>query len=236
MGYELSEVSCDGLDNGCDGGADGALPAPPCPNQVGVCQGSVQPCGGVGGWQPCGGADYGPDYQSDGDICDRKDNDCDGTVDEGFDKLDIGCLLGVGACQAAGIWVCSADGTAEVCSAVPRAPGAEVCDYLDNNSDGAVDEGFDTLYESCSDGTGICQRFGFLECSPDGAGVVCNAVKAAADLEVCNGRDDTCDGEVDEGFCGPGPDLRGGLGELPEHRRLDVQGRRGRDEVLGDRR
>ena len=48
------------------------------------------------------------------------------------------CSLGVGACAANGTYVCDGNGTL-VCSAVPGVPGTEVCDGVDDNCDGIVD-------------------------------------------------------------------------------------------------
>jgi hypothetical protein len=82
--YEPVELSCDGLDNDCDGATDADLPLNPCSLQAGVCAGSVKTCAGAGGWQACGPADYGPDYEPEEVSCDYRDNDCDGVVDEPF--------------------------------------------------------------------------------------------------------------------------------------------------------
>jgi len=83
--YEPVELSCDGLDNDCDGLADNGLPLQLCSAQEGVCAGSVKTCGGENLWQECGPAEYGPDFEAVEVTCDYKDNDCDGQVDEPFD-------------------------------------------------------------------------------------------------------------------------------------------------------
>ena len=78
---------CNGLDDDCDGDADERLAATPCPEQRGVCAGSVQRCLGRAGLAACAAEDYGPFYlqvEGAGD-CNNRDDDCDGRVDEACD-------------------------------------------------------------------------------------------------------------------------------------------------------
>ncbi len=87
-----------------------------------------------------------------------------------------------------------------------RAPGVpERCNLRDDDCDGAVDEAFPQLGARCSAGVGLCNEAGLFACGPDG--VVCNAAPHPPRDEVCNGLDDDCDGETDEGSadcCVPG--------------------------------
>jgi len=76
--------TCNGLDDDCNGVTDNGLIAPPCPNQTGVCAGSLATCGGVSGWLACDASNYGPNYESTETTCDDLDNDCDGEVDNGI--------------------------------------------------------------------------------------------------------------------------------------------------------
>ena len=81
---------CDGKDNDCSGKIDDNLTAPACSKQLGVCKGSVKRCGGAKGWLPCETADYikkDSSYQTRELECDKKDNDCDGKVDEELSSI-----------------------------------------------------------------------------------------------------------------------------------------------------
>ncbi|MFN7130733.1 MAG: putative metal-binding motif-containing protein, partial [Myxococcales bacterium] len=78
------------------------------------------------------------------------------------------------------------DGCEYACT--PTNNGVEVCDLVDNDCDGQIDEGFDVD----GDGFSVCRG----DCNDANA-----AVKPGA-AESCNGVDDNCDGRVDEGFDG----------------------------------
>jgi len=72
--------------------------------------------------------------------CNGIDDDCDGVTDEDFTDLASGCSVGLGACQADGLVVCSPDGSGTVCDAAHGSPGPETCDGVDNDCDGVADE------------------------------------------------------------------------------------------------
>lgn len=82
----------------------------------------------------------------------------------------------------------------------PTNGGVEICDGLDNNCDGTVDEGFSGIGDTCTEGLGICAATGVMVCAPDGSAVICDAVAGTPREEVCNGLDDDCNGEVDDGM------------------------------------
>ena len=147
------------------------------------------------------------------ETCNGLDDDCDGTVDNGFDP-GAACESGVGACVRAGDRVCTADGAGTECGAVSGAPTAETCNGLDDDCDGFVDDGFDTG-AGCTVGEGLCARDGARVCAADGSGTVCDATPGAPAVEQCNGLDDDCDGTLDEDFTDLDDVCTAGLGLCP---------------------
>jgi hypothetical protein len=76
------------------------------------------------------------------DLCDGKDNNCNGYADESFGMLGANCQMGIGECAVAdSINVCTADGSATTCSKPAGTPKTEVCgDNKDNDCDGETDD------------------------------------------------------------------------------------------------
>ena len=133
------------------------------------------------------------------ELCDGIDNNCDGDIDEGYD-LGSACTIGLGACSATGVFVCTADKTGSICNGTPGTPQTESCNAIDDNCDGTVDEGFD-VGDTCTVGVGACARSGNIVCRSDHSGSVCDVAAGTPDpTETCgNGIDDNCDGNIDEG-------------------------------------
>jgi hypothetical protein len=136
---------------------------------------------------------------SSSEVCDGLDNDKDNSIDETFPDLGSACTSGIGACQAAGVKICSTDKSGTVCSAVAGTPSAESCENLDNDCDTGIDEYFADKGTSCVVGIGACMRLGVTMCSVNGLGTICSAQAGTPGIEICDGIDNDCDNTVDEG-------------------------------------
>jgi hypothetical protein len=158
-----------------------------------------EPVGGNGG-EPVGGNGGEPVGGNMGcepvaETCNDVDDDCDGTVDEDFD-LGSNCTVGEGACTGLGVIVCSPDGTA-ICNGVAPPASPEVCDGLDNDCNGDVDDGIAGVGQACEAGEGACRTAGTTICAGDGS-IVCDAVERDGGPEVCDGVDNDCNDVVDD--------------------------------------
>ena len=136
--YSETELCIDGLDNNCREGKDEGCNCntgdkKPCGSNEGVCTIGEQTCRN-GIWSNCEGGVVGSE-----EICDGLDNNCDGTTDEGY-KLGGSCSVGFGICQNEGFFECKGPETVG-CSANLGVSLTEICDNIDNNCNGAIDEG-----------------------------------------------------------------------------------------------
>lgn len=190
---------CDGLDNDCDGLVDEEHTIETClnGNGFGYCTGDLL-C--LSGELVCTART--PEEEA----CDGFDNNCNGLIDEegargcrtlypdddgdGFGTAPATCACDFGALFAQNAQDCD-DHSIHV-----HPGGEEGCDGVDNNCDGVVDEGCD------ADADGYCRAGSLLQT------LVCpklaydcndfNPVVHPGAPEVWNGKDDDCDGVVDE--------------------------------------
>jgi MYXO-CTERM domain-containing protein len=162
--------TCNCLDDNCNGLIDEGLP--------------TNACGG-----PCGCA-------VPVEICDGIDNNCNGEIDEGFNVGAACSNNGVGACKRGGILQCTANGLGTYCDAPVVAPSPEICNGIDDNCDGLIDNGpLPGVGETCGSNLGACKA-GVTACV--NGKLVCNTVSMPKP-EICNGIDDDCNGIIDDG-------------------------------------
>ncbi len=149
------------------------------------------------------------------EVCDGLDNNNNGQIDEGDPGGGGDCTVSgeVGEC-AKGIVHCI--GGALRCQAKTTA-SAELCDGLDNDCNGTIDDNNPEGGLACSTGLdGIC-AVGLTRCDLTSSPhrVVCDPnVAPGTQAETCNNLDDDCDGDPDEGNPGGGascvvPGLKG---------------------------
>ncbi len=189
-----SDEVCNGLDDDCDGLIDEDLEGTACPvnGQLGPCGVGEEQC--VDGALVCTQVVY-PQTE----ICDDVDNDCNGVIDDGdpgggqactVTGLEGACAVGTTECQSGSL----------VCTQVVF-PEAEICDDVDNDCDGIVDNGNPGGGGSCllSGLFGVC-AFGVEECQ---VGDLACVQTVFPTTEICgDGLDNDCDGTTDEASAG----------------------------------
>jgi hypothetical protein len=182
--------TCDGVDNDCNGTVDDSNPGGnvACSTGLqGVCSTGVTVCnnGNIGCHQTT---------QPSAESCDGLDNDCNGTVDDNNPGGNVACSTGLPGICSTGTTACIAGALA--CNQDLQ-PAAELCDGVDNNCDGNVDDGNPGGNIACNTGLyGAC-AVGISSCN---GGIILCAQTTFPAGETCNGVDDNCDGQADEGL------------------------------------
>ena len=223
--YVYQEEQCNNRDDNCDGHVDEDFNVGEYCDGEGLCGDGTYECKNIFA-NRCSTESGGSQDQSEPEICDGNDNDCDEQIDEDF-GVGLPCS-GLGQCPD-GVWECDGEDSVR-CSTLPggsiyphppegSAPCdvvgdcpplhecyegfciVEVCDGLDNNCDGNTDELWE-IAEAC-DGVGEC-GLGTWECGETWISRRCSTdIGASLDQsidELCDGRDNDCDDDVDEDF------------------------------------
>jgi uncharacterized protein (TIGR03382 family) len=148
------------------------------------------------------------------ETCNGVDDDCDSSIDEGVtttyyidsDGDGYGGTTSTDECSQPTGYVATNDDCDDADSAVN--PGAtEVCNSIDDDCDGDIDESLTTTYYVDSDGDGYGTSSSTDACTqPSGYATTdddCDDSDSAVNpgaTEVCNSIDDDCDGDTDEGL------------------------------------
>jgi hypothetical protein len=139
------------------------------------------------------------------ELCDQIDNNCDGQVDEDigviyyydFDGDGYGGPVSLTSCTEPHGYVTNKFDCDDHNSLI-NAGATEICDGLDNDCDGEVDEDW---------GIGMACYLYFEECISKGvaycsteSSAACDAPEIVPTEEICDGLDNDCNGNVDEGL------------------------------------
>ena len=182
------------------------------------------------------------------ETCNGKDDNCNGLVDEGLLNsfyLDAdgdgygNAAVTTSVCTAPAGYVSNSTDCNDNSGAV-HPDATEICNGVDDNCNGAIDEGVLSVFYRDADGDGYGTAATTAQACTAPTGYVpiatdCNDGNAAVHpgaTETCNDVDDNCNGAVDEGLtCGDAdgdgfPDATDNCKLVPNPSQLDTDGNR----------
>jgi DNA-binding beta-propeller fold protein YncE len=220
-----SEEVCNGEDDNCNGQKDEGFPDDDA-DGVANCVDGDSDQDGVNDDLDC--APFDPTiYPGAAELCNGVDDDCDKEIDESgavgcagpyyqdadgdsFGSATQGCL-----CAPKVGWTTKPGDCNDADSSIK--PGAtELCNGKDDDCDGEIDDsgavGCSTFYKDADDDTFGVAADKKCYCAPQGDYTAtkigdCDDADPGINplaAEPCNGKDDNCNGQIDEGFSGEG--------------------------------